>query len=88
MKQAVVASTILCPKICPSYQRTRYKELDQLLARLHRRRNELLKVLERPEIPLHTNAYQNDLRACVTKRRTSRGTMAPMAARHATSCLA
>lgn len=32
-------------------------------------------VLERPEIPLHTNASENDLRACVTKRRISGGTM-------------
>ena len=56
-------------------QRTRYKELGQLLARLHRRKGELLKVLERPEIPLHTNASENDLRACVTKRRISGGTM-------------
>ena len=56
-------------------QRTRYKELGQLLARLHRRKAELLKVLERPEIPLHTNASENDLRACVTKRRISGGTM-------------
>ena len=56
-------------------QRTRYKELGQLLARLHRRKHELLKVLERPEIPLRTNASENDLRACVTKRRISGGTM-------------
>ena len=56
-------------------QRTHYKELGQLLARLHRRKGELLKVLERPEIPLHTNASENDLRACVTKRRISGGTM-------------
>jgi hypothetical protein len=56
-------------------QPTRYKDLDQLLARLHRRKAELLKVLERPEIPLHTNASENDLRACVTKRRISGGTM-------------
>lgn len=56
-------------------QRTRYKELGQLLARLHRRKHELLKVLDRPEIPLHTNASENDLRPCVTKRRISGGTM-------------
>ena len=56
-------------------QRTRYKELGQLLVRLHRRKSELLKVIERPEIPLHTNASENDLRACVIKRRISGGTM-------------
>jgi hypothetical protein len=49
--------------------------LDRLLARLHRRKAELLRVLERPEIPLHTNGSENDIRACVTKRRISGGTM-------------
>jgi hypothetical protein len=56
-------------------QRTGYKDLDELLARLARRKNELLRVLERPEIPLHTNASENDLRACVIKRKISGGTM-------------
>ena len=56
-------------------QRTGYKELDELLARLARRKNELLRVLERPEIPLHTNASENDLRAWVIKRKISGGTM-------------
>jgi transposase IS66 family protein len=56
-------------------QRTGYKELDALLARLARRKDELLRVLERPEIPLHTNASENDLRACVIKRKISGGTM-------------
>ena len=56
-------------------QRTGYKELDALLARLARRKAELLRVLERPEIPLHTNASENDLRACVIKRKISGGTM-------------
>jgi hypothetical protein len=55
--------------------RTGYVELDELLTRLLRRKKELLKVLERPEIPLHTNASENDLRSCVTKRKISGGTM-------------
>lgn len=46
-----------------------------MLARLHRRKHKLLKVLERSEIPLHTNASENDLQVCVTKRRISCGTM-------------
>ena len=54
---------------------TGYQELDKLLARLYRRKDELLKVLERPEIPLHTNASENDLRAFVTKRKISGGTI-------------
>jgi hypothetical protein len=46
-----------------------------LCARLHRRKYELLNVLERPEIPIPTNASENDLPACVTKRRISGGTV-------------
>ena len=49
--------------------------LDRLLARLHRRKSELLRVLERPDIPLHTNGSENDIRVCVTKRKISGGTM-------------
>jgi hypothetical protein len=55
--------------------RTGYKDLDELLARLARRKGELLRVLARPEIPLHTNASENDLRAWVIKRKVSGGTM-------------
>ena len=56
-------------------RRTGYVVLDRLLARLHRRKAELLRVLRRPEIPLHTNGSENDIRACVTKRKVSGGTM-------------
>ena len=56
-------------------RRTGYATLDRLLARLHRRKSELLRVLEHPEIPLHTNGSENDIRACVTKRKISGGTM-------------
>ena len=56
-------------------RQTNYATLDRLLARLHRRKQELLRVLERPEIPLHTNGSENDIRACVTKRKVSGGTM-------------
>ena len=56
-------------------RRTGYVTLDRLLARLHLRRAELLRVLQRPEIPLHTNGSENDIRTCVTKRKISGGTM-------------
>ena len=56
-------------------RRTGYTTVDRLLARLHRRKHELLRILERPEIPLHTNGSENDIRACVTKRKISGGTM-------------
>ena len=56
-------------------RRTDYVTLDRLLARLHRHKAELLRTLQRPEIPLHTNGSENDIRACVTKRKISGGTM-------------
>jgi hypothetical protein len=55
-------------------RRTGYVTLDRLLARLCERKAELLRVLDRPEIPLHTNGSENDIRAHVTKRRISGGT--------------
>ena len=55
-------------------RRTGFATLDRLLARLHARKEELLVVLERPEIPLHTNSSENDLRCHVTKRKISGGT--------------
>src|ERR1700686_2891992 len=55
--------------------RTGYATLDSLLKRLHRHKHELLRVLERPEIPLNTNASENDIRAFVTKRKISGGTV-------------
>jgi len=54
---------------------TGYILLDRLLARLHRRKAELLRVLDRPEIPLHTNGSENDIRSWVTKRKISGGTV-------------
>src|SRR3954451_3418752 len=70
------SSNILARRGPSTYgQHTGYKELDELLARLARRKSELLQVLERPEIPLHTNASENDLRAWVIKRKVSGGTM-------------
>ena len=55
-------------------RRTGFVTLDRLLARLHARKHELLLVLDRPEIALHTNGSENDLRAHVTKRKVSGGT--------------
>jgi hypothetical protein len=56
-------------------RRTGYATLDRLLKRLLGRKEELLRVLERPEIPLNTNASENDIRAFVTKRKISGGTV-------------
>ncbi len=54
--------------------RTGFTTLDRLLARLHANNTELLMVLERPEIPLHTNGSENDIRCHVTRRKISAGT--------------
>ena len=54
--------------------RTGFATLDRLLARLHANKSELLKVLDRPEIPLHTNGSENDIRCQVIRRKISGGT--------------
>ena len=53
---------------------TGFVTLDRLLARLHANKPELLMVLDRPEIPLHTNGSENDVRCHVTRRKVSGGT--------------
>ncbi len=53
---------------------TGFATLDQLLKRLRANKEELLRVLKRPEIPLHTNGSERDIRAQVTRRKISAGT--------------
>ena len=55
-------------------RRTGFVTLDRLLQRLHANKAELLMVLDHPEIPLHTNGSENDIRCQVTKRKVSGGT--------------
>ncbi len=55
-------------------RRTGFATLDRLLTRLHANKTELLMVLDHPEIPLHTNGSENDIRCQVTKRAVSGGT--------------
>src|SRR3954449_11580219 len=55
-------------------RRTGFATLDRLLARLHANKEELLLVLERPAVPLHTNGSERDLRPQVVKRKLSGGT--------------
>ena len=55
-------------------RRTGFVTLDRLLARLHANKAELLTVLERPEIPLHINGSERDIRCHVIKRKISGGT--------------
>jgi Transposase IS66 family len=55
-------------------RRTGFASLDRLLERLYANKAELLMVLDRPEIPLHTNGSERDIRCFVTKRKISGGT--------------
>ena len=55
-------------------RKTGFVSLDRLLVRLLERKDDLLRVLDRPEIPLHTNASENDIRCHVIKRKISGGT--------------
>ena len=50
---------------------TGFTDLDDAVARLRANKAELLLVLDRPEVPLHTNGSENDLRSVVTKRKIS-----------------
>lgn len=55
-------------------QKTSYATLNQALKRIHHNKAELLVVLDRPEIPLHTNGSETDIRDYVKKRKVSGGT--------------
>jgi hypothetical protein len=53
---------------------TRYEVLNQCLKRLAKLKDKLLLVLKRPEVPLHTNDSEGDVRDYVKKRKVSGGT--------------
>ena len=53
---------------------TGWPELDEELRKIYGKKSELLVVLEHPEIPLHNNLSENDIRQYVKKRKISAGT--------------
>ncbi|MHB8551719.1 MAG: IS66 family transposase [Acidiferrobacterales bacterium] len=55
-------------------QRTGYATLNGILKRTWRRKQEMLLVLRRPEVPLHTNGSETAIRDYVKKRKISGGT--------------
>ena len=64
---------------------TGYVTLDRLLRRLFRNKDGLLRVLERPEIPINTNSSENDIRAFRHEKknlRRDRQRQGPRCARH------
>ena len=52
-------------------RQTGFEIIDSLLARLLANKDELLRVLDHPGIPLHTNGSENDIRCQVTRRKVS-----------------
>jgi len=54
--------------------KTHFQTLNQALKRLRRNKPELLLVLERPDIPLHNNSSEGDIREYVIKRKISGST--------------
>jgi len=54
--------------------KTSFQILDNALKRIYDNKEELLLVLSRPEIPLHNNLSENDIRIYVKKRKISSGT--------------
>ena len=55
-------------------QKTDYQTLNLALERLYENKAELLLVLDRPEIPLHNNLSENDIREYVKRRKVSGST--------------
>jgi hypothetical protein len=53
---------------------TGWPELNDVLRKIHGKKSELLLVLDHPEIPLHNNLSENDIRQYVKKRKISAGT--------------
>jgi hypothetical protein len=62
-------------------QRTAFETLNQTLKRLHAHKDELLLVLKRPDIPLHTNGSEGDIRGFVKWRKISGGTRSDLGRR-------
>jgi hypothetical protein len=55
-------------------QRTGYPSINGVLKEMREHKADLLRVLERPEIPLHNNAMESDIREFVKRRKISGGT--------------
>ena len=55
-------------------QKTGYPSIDGVLKEIRDHKADLLRVLARPEVPLHNNACESDIREYVKKRKISGGT--------------
>jgi hypothetical protein len=55
-------------------QRTGYPNIEGVLKEMRDHKADLLRVLKRPEVPLHNNAMESDIREFVKRRKISGGT--------------
>jgi hypothetical protein len=55
-------------------QRTGYPNINSVLKEMRDHKADLLRVLQRPEVPLHNNAMESDIREFVKRRKISGGT--------------
>jgi len=55
-------------------QKTGYPSIDGVLKEIRDHKADLLRMLERPEVPLHNNAEESDIREFVKRRKISGGT--------------
>jgi hypothetical protein len=62
-------------------RRTGFRDLNEALRRIHQKRDDLLLVLERPEIPLHNNLSERAIREWAKKRKISAGTRSELGRR-------
>ncbi len=62
-------------------QKTCFQTLNKLLKRIHRNKAELLLVLEQPDIPLHNNESERDIREYVKRRKISGSTRSDLGRR-------
>jgi hypothetical protein len=60
---------------------TSYATLNKILKRIRKNKSELLLVLNRPDIPLHNNASETDIREYVKKRKISGSTRSDLGRR-------
>ena len=62
-------------------RRTGFTDLNEALRRIHEKRDDLLLVLDHPEIPLHNNLSEGDIREWAKKRKISAGTRSELGRR-------
>jgi hypothetical protein len=62
-------------------RQTGFADLNEALRRIYEKRDDLLLVLDRPEIPLHNNLSESDIREWAKKRKISAGTRSELGRR-------